>query len=268
MNLRSFLYINPTLLDDYISAIDGFVYEEETLTTSKTKSVEGGLEGGIPVVKGKGNYTNTDTEEAQKQVRITNSAKFDKVYNYLEEQDNLKYYEYMEDAQWDEIRRNDFLEVLVTPRFSKLKEIANLGQNIGNLLDTFQSLTDEPVIDKKSKEAINGIASLSKIKKGNEIPCVFNLSNEKFPIVAYLDEQNFKVNQNRFVGQVYMLCKVQRKLEKGEKIQLDEIFEDVKKLPLNREQRRSLPKDTSNPKGLKDEIKGRAFVVIPIAIYQ
>lgn len=37
MNLRSFLYINPTLLDDYISAIDGFVYEEETLTTSKTK---------------------------------------------------------------------------------------------------------------------------------------------------------------------------------------------------------------------------------------
>ena len=37
MNLRSFLYINPTLLDDYISAIDGFVYEEETLTTNKTK---------------------------------------------------------------------------------------------------------------------------------------------------------------------------------------------------------------------------------------
>lgn len=111
MNLRSFLYINPTLLDDYISAIDGFVYEEETLTTSKTKSVEGGLEGGIPVVKAKGNYTNTDTEEAQKQVKITNSAKFDKVYNYLEEQDNLKYYEYMEDAQWDEIKRNDFLEV-------------------------------------------------------------------------------------------------------------------------------------------------------------
>ena len=39
-----------------------------------------------------------------------------------------------------------------------------------------------------------------------------------------------------------MLCKVQKKLEKGEKIQLDEIFEDIKKIPLNREQRRSFPK--------------------------
>ena len=45
-----------------------------------------------------------------------------------------------------------------------------------------------------------------------------------------------------------MLCKVQKKLEKGEKIQLDEIFEDIKKIPLNREQRRSFPKNTSNPK--------------------
>lgn len=31
MNLRNFLYINPELLDDYISAIDGYIYEEETL---------------------------------------------------------------------------------------------------------------------------------------------------------------------------------------------------------------------------------------------
>jgi len=268
MNLRSFLYINPVLLDDYISAIDGFIYEEETLTSSKTKAINGGLEGNIHFAKGKGDYSNTNTEEAQKQVKITNSAKFDKIYNYLEEQGNLKYYEYMDDTQWDEIKRNDFLEILATPRFSKLKEIANLGQNIGNLLDVFQNLTDEPIIDQKSKDALNGIASLSKIKKGNEIPCVFNLSNEKIPIVAYLDEQNFKVSQDRFVGQVYMLCKVQKKLEKGEKIQLDEIFEDIKKIPLNREQRRSFPKNTSNPKELKDEIKGPAFIVIPIAIYQ
>ena len=79
MNLRSFLYINPVLLDDYISAIDGFIYEEETLTSSKTKEINGGLEGNMHFAKGKGNYSNTNTEEAQKQVKITNSAKFDKI---------------------------------------------------------------------------------------------------------------------------------------------------------------------------------------------
>ena len=71
----------------------------------------------------------------------------------------------MDDTNGDEIKRNDFLEILATPRFSKLKEIANLGQNIGNLLDVFQNLTDEPIIDQKSKEALNGIASLSKNQK-------------------------------------------------------------------------------------------------------
>ena len=30
MKLRNFLYVNSKLLDDYISAIDGYVYEEET----------------------------------------------------------------------------------------------------------------------------------------------------------------------------------------------------------------------------------------------
>lgn len=268
MNLRSFLYINPNLLDDYISAIDGFIYEEETLTNSKTKTIEGGLQGGIPVIKGKGAYTNTDTQETHKQVRITNSAKFDKVYKYLKDQDCLSYYEYMEDTQWDNINRDDFLEVLVTPRFSKLKEIANLGKNISNLAEAFQDLTDKTILDQKSKEAINGFSSLSQIKKGNEIPCVFSLTNDKFPIIAYLDEQNFKVSQESFIGQVYMLCKVQKKLEVGEKIELDEIFKDVKKLPLNREQRRSMPKNTSNPKIIKDVIKGPAFIVIPVAIYQ
>ena len=39
MNLRSFLYINPVLLDDYISAIDGFIYEEETLPLARQKKL-------------------------------------------------------------------------------------------------------------------------------------------------------------------------------------------------------------------------------------
>lgn len=30
MKLRNFHYINKKLLDDYIAAIDGYVYEEET----------------------------------------------------------------------------------------------------------------------------------------------------------------------------------------------------------------------------------------------
>ena len=66
-----------------------------------------------------------------------------------------------------------------------------------------------------------------------------------------------------------MLCKIQRKIEKGRSICLDEIFEDIKSMASNREQRRKMnKKDMSNPAEIKDKVNGPAFIVIPIAIYQ
>ena len=57
-------------------------------------------------------------------------------------------------------------------------------------------------------------------------------------------------------------------LPKGQRIKWDEIFNDVKKLPLNREQRRKMPKNMDNPQELKDIVKGPALIIIPIAVYQ
>lgn len=51
-------------------------------------------------------------------------------------------------------------------------------------------------------------------------------------------------------------------------MKLDEIFDDIKKIPMNRQQRRNLPKNMDNPELLRDIVKGPAIVVIPIAVYQ
>ena len=75
-----------------------------------------------------------------------------------------------------------------------------------------------------------------------------------------------------FIGEkdtiIYLLCKIIRKVPKGQSIKLDEIFDDIKKLPLNRAQRRNMPKNMDNPAELRDVIKGPALVVLPIAVYQ
>jgi hypothetical protein len=116
--------------------------------------------------------------------------------------------------------------------------------------------------------AINGFSALSKLQSGKEISCVFNFDDGKYPIVAQLDESFFCCRQDSFVGQAYMLCKIVRKIPKGESIKIDEIFEDVKKLPLNREQRRQMPKNFDNPDMVRDVIKGPALMALPIAVYQ
>lgn len=65
-----------------------------------------------------------------------------------------------------------------------------------------------------------------------------------------------------------MVCKVLRKIPKGKSIKLDEIFDDIKKISMNRQQRRKMPKNMDNPEVLRDVIKGPALVVVPIAVYQ
>jgi len=268
MKLRSFLYLNTKLLNDYIAAIDGYIYDAETRIESRSNQKTGGIKADIKIVNGNGQLDVKSSEEIKKEVQISNSAKFDKLYNYLSQDDGVKYYEFLNDSEFSQLSRDGILDVLVTPRFSKIKELADAAKKIGELSEMFQVFSDTPLIDKKGKEAIDGLTKLGEIKTNKEISCVFNFEDNKFPIVTYLDEQYFNVSQEQFVGQVYMFCKIQRKIEKGKSIKLDEIFEEIKNIPLNREQRRNFPKNMENPEIIRDEIKGPAFTVIPIAVYQ
>ena len=99
----------------------------------------------------------------------------------------------------------------------------------------------------------------------SQIAVFFNIL---FYLALTLDQSYFRCSEDNFVGESYLLCKIIRKVQKGQSVKLDEIFGDVKKLPLNREQRRKMPKNMDNPKEIKDVVKGPALIVIPIAVYQ
>lgn len=106
------------------------------------------------------------------------------------------------------------------------------------------------------------------MKSGKEIDCVFEFDDKQYPLVVSLDDNYFRCQQESFVGQAYLLCKVIRKVPKGQSIKLDEIFDDIKKLPMNRAQMRNMPKNMDNPAELRGVVKWPALVVLPIAVYQ
>ena len=270
MKLRNFLYLNTKVVEDYIAAIDGYTYDEESqeIATSKENTMAG--KGAIGVVSGNGSHTGKQSEGVKRSVHISDAAKFEKIYKYLNsgEEDGLKYYEFLNDSEYDKLYRDDFLEVLVTARFSKMKELTDSVKKIAKLEAVFESITDQQILDQKATEAVNGFSALGQLKSGKEISCVFEFEDGNHPLVAYLDENYFRCEQGSFVGQSYLLCKVIRKIPKGQSIKLDEIFDDVKKLSLNRAQRRTMPKNLDNPADLRDVIKGPALVVLPIAVYQ
>lgn len=271
MKLRNFLYLNTKIVNDYLSAIDGYVYDEEaqSIATSAEEAMKAG--GNLKLVSSEGTHTGKTAEEITRSVQISDAAKFDKVFRYLQagdEDEQIKYYEFLSEEVFDELRRDDFMEVLVTARFSKLKELTDTVKKLSELATVFQGLTDQQLLDKQAKEAVAGFSALGQLQSGKAISCVFNFEDGKFPLVAYLDEDYFKCDQESFVGESYMVCKVLRKIPRGQSVKLDEIFDDIKKIPLNRQQRRKLPKNMDNPVELRDVIKGPALVVVPIAVYQ
>lgn len=270
MKLRNFLYLNTRVVEDYIAAIDGYTYDEESqaIATSDENTLAG--KGAIGIASGNGSHIGKQSEEIKRSVRINDAAKFEKIHKYLksDEDDGLKYFEFLSDTDYDALYRDDFLEVLVTARFSKMKALTDSVKKIAELAAVFETITDQQILDKKTTEAVNGFSALGQMKSGKEITCVFEFDDGKYPLVAYLDESYFRCGQDSFVGQAYLLCKVVRKVPKGQNIKLDEIFDDVKKLPLNRAQRRTMPKNMENPAELRDIIKGPALVVLPIAVYQ
>lgn len=223
------------------------------------------------IISGNGEIATKKVDEVKRSVHISDAAKFDKVFKYLQsgdEDEQVKYYEFLTEEEFNSLHRDDFLEVLVTSRFSKMKELTDSVMKVADLVKVIQIITDEEILDKKAKEAVDGFSALGQLREGKEISCVFNFEDGKYPLVAYLDQSYFRCSEDNFVGESYLLCKIIRKVQKGQSVKLDEIFGDVKKLPLNREQRRKMPKNMDNPKEIKDVVKGPALIVIPIAVYQ
>lgn len=239
------------------------------LQVASENTVAGQLK--LKVAGGDGSYSDKKTEEVKRSVKISDAAKFDKIYTYLQagnDDEALKYYEFLTEDEYNKLSRDDFIEVLVTARFSKAKELTDTVQKFADLASVIQGITDQQILDKKANEAINGFSALGKLNSKKEISCVFSFEDGSYPLVAHLDESYFRCEQANFVGESYMLCKILRKIPKGQRIKLDEIFNDIKKLPLNRAQKRKMPKNMDNPDIIRDVIKGPALVVTPVAVYQ
>ncbi len=266
MKLRNFLYLNENILDDYLSALEGSLPEKIITKEKQTTDKKGTL--GVKAV-GVGAEKIVETETQQERT-LTPSAKVQLFMDLLQNEEDIPFYEFLNDEIWNQLSRDEVVEFMGAIRFSKLKEFSTAISQFSDLTTLIESFTDTPIIDNKTQKAIEGIKGLGDYKNGNEIPCVLSFAGQKdYPVVAYLDDSFLKVPQESFVGDVTILCKIQRKINKGSSVELTDFFKSIKELPLNRDQRRAMnTKDLTMPKELSDTIKGPAFVVIPIAIYK
>ena len=270
MVLRNFLYLNEQILDGYLSAIEGYTPTKVTQTTKATNTKKSGISASVKVASGEVGKQEVNETETHMEIEISPASKVQKLIDYLSEESEIPFYEYMDESSWRSLYRDSVVEFMGNVRFAKIKEFAKAVSEIERLVNVLQEFSDKPLINLKTQKELDGIKTLNHLQKGNEIPCVLSFGELKeYKVVCYLNELFFKVDQDSFIGDVTILCKIQKKIDKGNSIQLTDIFKTFREMPLNREQRRSMPSKQQlvTPKEFSDIIRGPAFVVTPIAIY-
>jgi len=265
------MYFDTQLVEDYLAAIKGEIYEEETIV-EKEENVGGGSIGAkVAGVGGEGKKEKTTGREVRKRVKKTDSSLFQDLYSTLESEDAFDYYETIIQKKWENIKRNSLLEVNVSARFSKLEGLTDLVEQMGSLVNLVETTTGQNIIDDEAEKAIKGLKGLGQLQDNKGIPCVFNFeSSSEYKLISYLNPKFLKVEKEQMIGELTLFCKVQRKLAEDEEFELVDLFSSFKNLNLNREQRREIdfPEDISTPPELSDTVKGPAAIVIPVAIYR
>ena len=96
--IKNFMYLNTKILEDYISVIDGFTYDEESQEIQNVNEKTLGGSAGVKIISGNGEIATKKVDEVKRSVHISDAAKFDKVFKYLpsgDEDEQVKYYEFL-----------------------------------------------------------------------------------------------------------------------------------------------------------------------------
>jgi len=269
MILRNFLFLDTDTLDDYLAALEGYVINstiDQTETEKKDVSGKAGykiVEGGIATEKSK---------EMKQTLAVTNAAKFQRLYELLEKQeDGFRYLDLFDGEIWNDIRRGDLLEIEARIHLPKAFTLMETMDGISPWLDLMSAMGENPLADAKTKAAFEGIKSVSKLSEEKPIPIIFESSSSdpSFSFTANLPKRFLKCQPSELEGDATVFGKVQRVIKKGEKIEVFSLLPAFSaKLPnLSIKQKKQMQQGLVQ-KELAEIVKGPALVISPVALYR
>lgn len=267
MKLRSYLYINQRLVDDYLSAIEGSLYEEELVKTKNRILQNADIESGMPITGTGGKINSDDGKTSEKKLKITYAAKLKKVIEYLTKEGELNVIENLGEYEINSLKRDDFIDVFVNIRPSKMQ---NFIESINKFVDMITSLGDIVPMTDSDKSVISQIKALGEMKEhvdAGTCQVVFNPDgHEDISLVAQLEKEYLLEPIEKLNKQCYVVCKVQRKINDNEEIEVDPLFSGMDGIRDLIESQDNL--QLASPEEIKDSITGPGLFVLPIAIYQ
>lgn len=265
MKMRSYLYINQRLVDDYLSAIDGSIYEEEVVQSKQGTTQNADIAGGLPSTGTAGNMSVNEKVLREKKLKITYAAKIKRIVDYLKEDNSLQEIEEFNPTILNTLKRDDIIEIFVDVRSSKMQQLVEGIEKVTEMFSSLKNLVDFSDEDETIFNQMQDISNMKDAVDGGVCQLVFTPDGQaEVSLIAQLEKEFLLEPIEKINKQCYVLCKVQRKIKDGEEVEVDSLLAGMNGLKPFMEDQDDLP----NPPEFKDVVTAPGAFVLPIAIYQ
>lgn len=266
--LRDFIFLNTNMLNNYLSTIEGYSAEEFDYTESE-KGQKGGKLGYSPIVEG--NASSETSRETKGKRVLTPPAQFQKFYETLEKQAQIKHLDLFDEEYWVDIQKGEILEIQAKVRIPAFIMQLEQVQGFTPLINLMQKYGPGIVKD-SDLVVLEGISDVRKITESKPIPLLFQAaSTPRFNFTADLPREHITGNLTDFQGEAAVFGKVQRIISKGQKLDVFSFIPDMLAMPnLSRQQRLALKSNKNNKAKdtFTETLVGPAIVLTPLAIYR
>jgi hypothetical protein len=264
--LRQFLYLDEGLTLQFLSQLEGGIFDEEsqTLRSSSGSSLEGGVSAGV--LRGGGGRNAEDEEAVSRTVRQTPESAFHRFLTLLAATDSLRFVEDLDDAGWNQISRGEIVEVETQVHLPTIAHVLGAAAGLGPLLTALPSLGTELTDD----DAEGLAAMMTFAQTTSSVPIIASpIGASSYRLVANLAREQLQVDSHELEGEATVVGKVRRKLSPDERYIVFEFFAGQNSLP------RQLREELENAlvSGEEDEladmvVTAPAAILTPIAVFR
>jgi hypothetical protein len=271
--LRTFAYIDEHIIDDFLAQIEGGLLDGSyTRKTTSSKGKGGGLRARAHFIEADASGNSASSTEEEAKYRETPPVKFTRLYELLKDNDLIQSLNGFDQAIYEQISAGEIIEsrgVATLPQWEHIKQAVDEFGNLAQLMPYFGQSVDQATIDQ-----LDGFSRLAAMKDTGDSYIILSPGGSpNFKIVAKVGVQQIQRTKQDLEGEVALLGKVQRRLDKRETIEVFQLIRNTAVLEnLNRAQRRSMARQggrsSISESPIDEVIKYPALEIVPIAIYR
>jgi hypothetical protein len=267
VTFRNFLFLDESMLDDFLATIMGHITKGSIDQTEYEKKGKGG-KAGYKIIEGE--IASEKSTETKRTLAVTNAAKFQQLYELMEDDDMFMYLDLFDLETWKKVRRRDIVEAEVSIRLPESFSLTQAVDGIAPFLKLMETLGEDPLSDPSTRVAFEGFSEISKIMEKKPIPLVCeSLGTPGYKYACNLPRKFIRCDLENLVGEATLFGKVKRVIPEGSKYDLFSLLSAFDSfLPsMNQSQQGKMKRDMAQ-QGLAEVVYGPALIISPLAIYQ